>query len=179
MTCITFEEATTDINNIKIMSSVVKRFSNQIPGEILKQCKMLGLWKALKSHDFSQRRKFTTSLYKFVLWECQKEIRSRTRIQNKKNKMNEYVYLNSLEKLSTNDVPTNFDIVELLPENEMSLIYDRFYLGLTYKEIGQKRNISKQVAHRRLKKVLQDIKNGVYGDVGMELDFRTKESSSI
>jgi DNA-directed RNA polymerase specialized sigma subunit len=166
----TFDEAKEDINNIKIMNTVTSRFYNQIPRDILKQCKMLGLWKAMKAHDFSQKRKFTTSLYKYVLWECQKEIRSKMVIKTKKDKLDQYVYMNSFDSTSPK---ISLGIIKQLPENEMSLVYDRFYLGLTYKEMGQQRNLSKQTTERRLKKVLKDIKNGVYGDVGLELNFRT------
>ena len=159
----TFEEARINIDNIKIMNSVIRRFNNQISGRVLEQCKMLGLWKALKSHDFSQKRKFTTSLYKFVLWECQKEIRSKTTLKVKRDKLNRYI----CDMGSFDNPPKKYvlSIMDKLPKDASELLYDRFYLGLTYREIGEQRGISKQIVNHRLRKVLQDIRNGVYGSV--------------
>ncbi len=163
MTPTTFEEAIKNPDNNKIMNSVIRRFNNQISGRVLEQCKMLGLWKALKSHDFSQKRKFTTSLYKFVLWECLKEIRSKTLLKTKKDKLDEYIHLNSFDNPPQINLPLN--IMEKLSSYDRELLYDRFYLSLTYKEMGEQRGTSKQVVNHRLRKVLQDIRNGVYGSV--------------
>lgn len=161
----TYEEAMSNMDNIKIMNSVASRFCAQIPANILKQCKLLGLWKALKSHDFNQKRKFTTSLYKFVLWECQKEIRSRTQQKKKNDKF--IIYAEQYQKTSKPE-QFNLEMLQGLPEYEMGLLYDRFFLELTYKEIGKSRGISKQAAERHIKKVLLDLRNGVYGCMGME-----------
>lgn len=161
----TYEEAMSNMDNVRIMNSVARRFCNQISSEVLKQCKLLGLWKALKSHDFSQKRKFTTSLYKFVLWECQKEIRSKTQLKNKRDKFK--IFAEQYES-NQNIFVFDIDIVKKLPKYESELLYDRYVLELTYKEMGKLRGVSKQAIERHIKKTLKDIRNGVYGFVGMD-----------
>lgn len=80
-----FEQALSNIDNKKIINSVLKKYNKQIPNDELRRCGQVGLLKALAGHDFNHpsKQKFTTSLCTFVNWECLWVLRSQTFRKNK------------------------------------------------------------------------------------------------
>lgn len=67
-----FEAQLTENN--KVINYILNRYRGAIPSEELKQCGHLGLWKALQKHNPSFKTKFTTSICRYVRWECLKSL---------------------------------------------------------------------------------------------------------
>lgn len=59
-------------DNIKIINSFSKKFKN-LTFEEITTCGMLAVWKTLQDHD-TTKGKFTNSLYRFMYWECLKQL---------------------------------------------------------------------------------------------------------
>ena len=74
-----FEEAYKNTDNRNMIRMVCASFSNTLSSDILESCGMLALWKCLRSHDEKYGQKFTSSLYRFVRWECIRELVSHNR----------------------------------------------------------------------------------------------------
>ena len=74
-----FEEAYKNPDNRNMIRMVCSSFSNTLSPDILESCGMLALWKCLRSHDEKYGQNFTSSLYRFVRWECIRELVSHNR----------------------------------------------------------------------------------------------------
>jgi DNA-directed RNA polymerase specialized sigma24 family protein len=66
-----------DPDNRGIIRGVLMGYRKQIPHDELESCGLHGLWQALRKHipDHPSGQKFTTSLHRFVVWACNKELR--------------------------------------------------------------------------------------------------------
>jgi len=116
--------------------------------EMREACGDVALWKCLRLHDPSFGTKFTTSLHKFVYWECLSETR-----QNTKHAHN--------QKLQTNhSVPAEVHISEyldVLKPRERSMVIERFFYNYSFREIGEKHGVSHQRAHAIVKRALTNM----------------------
>ena len=72
-----FQEALDNIDNQKIIHAACTNYMASLSSDELKQCGLDALWRALQSHNPSFKRKFTTSLFKFVKWECNNAARAK------------------------------------------------------------------------------------------------------
>src|SRR5262245_45103905 len=72
-----FEAALADRDNQNIIKGVTSRYKKQLDADDLYTCGLNALWRALQSHDPAYEQKFTTTLFRFVHWECRRELRSR------------------------------------------------------------------------------------------------------
>lgn len=156
-----FEEEYRKQDNRNIIKSVTKKYFSQLSDDEQELCGMYGLWKCIKNHDDAYGRKFTTSLFMHVDWECKREV---TRISKKRMS-----FLG--EQDTTIESPSAsgeaHDILESLNENQRSIMHQRFYENKTLEEIGKTQGYSKEAARQNINKILQKLKedskeNGVY-----------------
>lgn len=68
-----YEEAWADPTNQRVLAAAGRRYAPPLSEDEVRSCAMLALWKALRSHDPSKGRAFTTSLWTFMQWECGRE----------------------------------------------------------------------------------------------------------
>lgn len=156
ITNIEFEEAYKNIDYQKIMKAACKKYKTYLSVEILENCRLHGLWKCLIYHKNNNNNvKFTTSLFNYVTWECQKEIE-----KNRKNKQ--------IAQLDTNlciisiERETNIDhikeCINKLTKDEQILIKSRYFDGKTLQEIGNNHKISKETVRQRINKAIKRLK---------------------
>jgi RNA polymerase sigma factor (sigma-70 family) len=147
-----FETAYTNRDNKGIIRAVTKRYSKTLSPDEQERCGMHGLWRCIQSHNPKYGRKFTTSLFVHVDWECKREIA----YINKKPS----VQLGSLDQ-EVSDTPPSMaldDIMDGLPEQEKNIIYQRFYENRTLAEIGKSQGYSKEAARQNINKIISGIK---------------------
>ena len=147
-----FEEAYKNTDNRNMIRMVCASFSNTLSSDILESCGMLALWKCLRSHDEKYGQKFTSSLYRFVRWECIRELVS----HNRKPTLTQETTEDFEDFNAENDEIMEF--VNLLSPNQREIIYLRFYENCTFAEIGQKQGYTKQAARQNVNKSISRLR---------------------
>lgn len=156
-----FEEEYKNQDNRNIMRSVTKKYYLQLSNDEQEICGLYGLWKCIQNHNDSYGRKFTTSLFMHVDWECKREV---SRLSKKRMSFLGEQDV-SIESPSASGEAK--DIMDSLDENQRSIMHQRFYENKTLEEIGKTQGYSKEAARQNINKILKNIKedseeNGVY-----------------
>ncbi len=167
-------------DNRGILRGVSSKFvrSGKLDEDEGSSCELMALWRCLQYHDVSYGQKFTTSLHRFCVWECCKEL------QRKRRKSEERIKKDSLPLISRyvvdehdtwssrpstdNPLPqTKVDIADEIENCLRSLPYDwqrtvikQYYLSdLTCEAIGfQNGGYSKETARLRLDQALTELR---------------------
>lgn len=69
-----FSLAWNNASHQNLMGSVCCQFRKLLPQESLDSAKMVALWKCLSSHNENYGQQFTSSLWRFIRWECLKAL---------------------------------------------------------------------------------------------------------
>tara|TARA_Y100001938_G_scaffold150868_1_gene243979 strand:+ start:3406 stop:3900 length:495 start_codon:yes stop_codon:yes gene_type:complete len=147
-----FEKEYNNQDNRNIIKAVTKKYSKSLSKDDQKSCGMHGLWRCIQNHDDSYGRKFTTSLFIHVEWECRRHLSS-----SKKNKVSFLGEMDSeiVSSIGDKDI---LDILETLPENQKDIIYQRFYENRTLEEIGKSQGYSKEAARQNINKIISKLR---------------------
>ena len=156
-----FECALNNQDNKNIISAVTKKYSNKLSEDAQKTCGLHGLWRCIQSHDPKYGRKFTTSLFIHVEWECKRELT----LLNKKR--TGYLGDSDDEIASPPQSGEMSEMLESLPENQKNIMFQRFYENRTLEEIGKKQGYSKEAARQNINKILSKLRDTTGEDFGV------------
>lgn len=145
-------------DNKKIMRKVINKYRGSlISSDELNSCALVGLWRALGYHDNSFKQKFTTTLWRFTNWECQRELAKKTR---KKNKI-------IVQPIIDLDIPMPErseeciklqECLKLLPDNQRQIINEYYFDKRTMEEIGSIHSYSKESARQKIMMAICKLK---------------------
>lgn len=141
-------------DNLNIMNSATKKYSKYLSPDIQKRCGMHGLWRCIQNHDDKYGRKFTTSLFIHVVWECKREM---TALHKKP-----ISFLGDSDKEIPSENKANPDIseiMEMLSEEQKNILFQRFYENKTLEEIGKTMGYSKEAARQNINKIIQKVRD--------------------
>ncbi len=146
-------------DNKQTIDKVLGFYSRQIPNPDLNQLGALGLWNCLKKHDYSNKNKFTSSLWRFVKWECQKFLRS-------KNRDKRYVYgIIEIDKRKDDYKNKRILAEEALncisSKEDRELIESYFIYKKSYSEIATEHNLSKEFVRKKILKTVSILKEKI------------------
>ncbi len=79
-----FLEKYNDDNISRLINSMVKPYRSWLDKEEIENCKVDGLWKALKKFDNSRKSSLNTFICNYVKWECRKLIHKKNKVNEKK-----------------------------------------------------------------------------------------------
>jgi RNA polymerase sigma factor (sigma-70 family) len=156
-----FNTALADKNNSRILKKVSSKYINVIPQQELYSCALHSLWRCLSYHKDSFGQKFTTSLWRFMEWECNRELK---RLQNEKNKSVNISTLETKEKFDSpaklpNDETENlYECIDMLPDGYRTLIVEYYIERHTMEEIGKMHGYSKEAARQKINKALIELR---------------------
>lgn len=155
----TFNMAHRCSNNRNIIKKVTSKYRNYLQDDDLVSCGLQALWRTLQCHDDSYGQKFTTSLYRFCEWECQREIRNhRRKVKGVKVSIS-VIPQEDLEHIYFQVAPKSFDeIIEILEGKEKEIIFNFFKEGKNFTEISRELGISKSIVKRKLNKLIKKLK---------------------
>lgn len=156
-----FEKAYGDQNNKNIIKSVTKKYSPVLSEDTQKTCGMHGLWRCIQNHDDKYGRKFTTSLFLHVDWECKREIGILKR--------KPVSFLGELDTEIPGPVASGeiSDILDELNEEQKEIMYQRFYENRTLEEIGKKQGYSKEAARQNINKIISKLRENSEENFGV------------
>lgn len=161
------EAAYLNKDNRKIIQKVTGKFVRQIDSHELEDCGTDALLKCLRYHDY-EKQKFTSSLYKFVLWECLRKLEENKRciktvsISNLRNRNSEetgYIDYNiAQEESNYTEQASILKCLDELQSNERSLLVDYYYEKQSLQKIGEVRGYSKETARKKILKAVETLK---------------------
>ncbi len=157
-----FEKAYKNPDNKNIIRTVTKKYSNKLSEDCQKSCGMHGLWRCIQKHDDKYGRKFTTSLFLHVDWECKRELG----ILNRKS-FSSFLGEKDNEVASPSVSGDAMDILDTLTENQKEIMYQRFYENRTLQEIGEKQGYSKEAARQNINKIISRLRENISKDFGV------------
>ncbi len=155
-----FEAAYANKDNRNIIKSALRGYKNALSPEELAGCGMIALWKALGYYQSSFNQKFTTSLVRFVKWECNRELGKLARIRTFNgnplypihNEMPE-----ALKGARLEDIVNVQECLALLAPEKQTILKEYYYEGLTLREIGKKNGYCKVTARNRLDRAILSL----------------------
>ena len=162
-----FSLAYNNEDNRRIIGSILRRYRGVLNDDDLESCGMEAMWKALRGHRAERGGKFTSSLYRFVVWACQHAFRrvyGDTR--SSKYKKLSFVQLDFVDEEPTAPVTSESqellrhveECMELIEPWMKEIIHDRFFEHMSYVQIGKKYRYSKERAYRRVRLALAKLK---------------------
>lgn len=151
---LSFSEAIENEDIKKVSLKAASTFTDCLSQEEIKNCIHGAIWNATLNYNPDKKNKFTTYLYRGVVYECLKCKKS-----NSNNKA-AHVKLNS-NLLSDNF--KGFDKIDIMDEikscADPDLLIDRFFHNFTLNEMAKTRGVSKETVRFKLKKNLDFLKN--------------------
>lgn len=145
-----FERAKANTDNANIIKSIIVSFSKDVDESTLEACGDIGLWKCLKSHDPTKGNKFTSSLYRYVTWECLNALSEHRKMLTNFDADKCY-YENSFDVVVFND------ILDSLSQKEKRVLLSRFLEKKTLREIGEEEGCSQYKVKKILQKTIEKI----------------------
>ena len=155
-----FNEAYKNTDNQNIIHSVLKKYYNALDVDTLKNCGLKALLRCLESHSEEYKTKFTSSLYRFTTWECERE-RKAAETQSERFKPME---LFDIPVGNGREASIFDDLNDVLPEEHASIIKMKFEEDRTLEEIGKHFGYTKEAARQKLKSALTTLRE-VYKDI--------------
>lgn len=140
-------------NNRSIIYKVINKYRRYFEFDELVSFGLVGMWRALASHIDGKGNKFTTSLWRFVDWECKRQYRNKT----KRKKVIHTVSIDNLEvedKIIDGDLFYLHEKLSELPDLDKQILTEYYLEGYTMQEIGDKNGYSKEAARQKIKKAL-------------------------
>lgn len=162
-----FEEA---INNDYYNKIMYKVCSENLKGacsrDEMKSIMMSTLWGCIQKFDNTKKVKFSSYLYRSM----QNNSRRFYKKKQRQNKDSEFIdNFHSILKVDTYARDEARDIlmsVEDLNPGLHKILIQKFYYGMTNKEIGEANGYGKEAARKKLKKALELCREIVYSNVG-------------
>lgn len=154
-----YEEAYRNEDNIKVINKVLSLYQD-LPSEVRKDCGLKALWRCLQFHEPEKGNKLTTSLWRFVRWECENEKKKLRTLKSRRR--NKSIELFDVEDTTTVTADVFSDIDLILDTESSSIIRLRFVEKMTLKEIGAKFGYTKEAARQKLNHALSEVKRLVY-----------------
>ena len=144
-----------DENVIKAAESASYSYRSTLSPSEIDNCIKRAVWKASKNFVEGGGSKFTSYLHTGVSHECANAVRFNKlpfhSLDKSKNSYNISGRYNEFERVDMMD--------EIANCGDPQLVYDRFYLNKSYRELASERNVSGELIRIRLEKCLKKIKS--------------------
>lgn len=122
----------------ELIQNVSRTYSQSLSPATLQAAGDMALWRCLQNHDPKYGSRFTTSLYRFVHWECLRSIGEQ--------KAPDTTLIGDIEG-SNESIAIQMildDYLGLLKTRDRRIIEARFFESCTFEEIAQREGFSKQ-----------------------------------
>lgn len=141
-------------DNQAIMRSASSRFRRRLNQDERYYCQVRAFHQAVQKHNPDYQQKFTTSLYRFVVWECAREVE---RLYGKKNgrKLHQLEDADKLEQPQGDErLEEILEQLELLPEWMSQIVRLHYLEKMTIRQLGQHFGWSRWMTRNRLKRAM-------------------------
>jgi len=149
-----FNQAIRNQDNKNIINHVCNQYRSILSDDVLRWCGLIGLWQCLIKHNDNFGVKFTTSLYRFVDWQCKGQINVELSMVS-----TEDIPDIPEESLSLIDRLILHEYLDKLPGKYRKLIHARFFENKSCAEIARESNCSRENIRQKLKRAINALKN--------------------
>ncbi len=162
-----YRQALANQDNANIIRSETTKYSKCLSKQDLSSCGLIALWRALQYHIDGLGQKFTTSLYRFIHWECRRELRKK--MGKKHERVKTFVPLtNEHCRDYRRQIKDGLGIERELKEikevmkdadgSHQEIIEQCYFQHMTMEEIGRANGYSKETARHKLKQAVVAVK---------------------
>jgi RNA polymerase sigma factor (sigma-70 family) len=155
-------------DNMNIIRKVTAKYASVIHYDDLRTCGLNALWRTLQCHDPSYNQKFTTSLYRFVEWECQRELRrKRTKVLSLTVPLEQAEpHEVSAHAMPSADVELVREVISAMDEQDREIIHFHFLEGHSLRDAARRFGFSKQVARKKKQEALEKLRERLINHAG-------------
>lgn len=157
-----FNQALANEDNKRLIKSVLRSYRRLIPEDDLECCGLDGLWRCLGYHREGMGNKLTTSLHKFVHWECRRKLKKIMREAEHRainiSAIETQDKFEIPEPTMSSDMVNMLECVSVLREPHRELIKEYYYDQRTMEEIGQRHGYSKEAARQKINRAVKELK---------------------
>lgn len=132
-----YDEALNNPDYQKIINSILSQFNFSYDDK--KECKLIGLWEALRLYSPDKDCEFTTYLYYHIWWQCVSKLKKSEK---------------TLSSLSSIESCPSFNLSEYVPEFYLKFLQDKVLGQYSLNELQVKYKMPK----RALRQIFQRIK---------------------
>jgi len=148
------KQALKNNDNLNIIDTVCNNYRHLLPEDTLEWCALHGIWKCLEKHETKWGRKFTTSLYHHVDWQCKGQLQIKCR-EESTMPFEEDVSDNSLPVL---DYLILHESIDMLSFQQRKVIIGKFFHGKSCAEMGRDQGYSREYIRQILSKALSNLR---------------------
>jgi RNA polymerase sigma factor (sigma-70 family) len=159
-----FQQALANKDVIRITKAATAKFRGIIPKDDLHNCALHALWRCLGYYIPNKGNKLTTSLWKFIYWECCRELKKIFR--NRSHNITTFSTIETKDKLDIADSDADkYDrardlqecIHTLSPANQQ-LINKYYFERYTMEDIGNQYGCSKETIRKKLQRAVNELR---------------------
>jgi RNA polymerase sigma factor (sigma-70 family) len=158
-----FERQWKNIDNQRVLRSVLRKYKHLLPNDVLHSCGMVAVWKACGNHNWSMETKFVSSVYRYAKWQCQTEAR-------KASKRIRTIGLKRSYEKATLDIPKCLtkhgevqELIETLSFDWQKDIIRQYYInGKSLSAIADIYGYSKETARKKLSEAVGELRKSVF-----------------
>tara|TARA_R110000751_G_scaffold299511_1_gene410650 strand:+ start:1695 stop:2186 length:492 start_codon:yes stop_codon:yes gene_type:complete len=156
------EDILSNTDCISVARKAAIPFSGVLSQDEITYCIANAAWNSVKCFKPEKNTKLTTFLYKGVVIECTKQIKSNNGKSRGKNiRMTEIKRDMSVIR-DKNNYLGNIDMMDEVKNcQDPDIMYGRFYQNKTLKEIAKEKSLTKEAVRLRIKKNLKIIKSRI------------------
>lgn len=138
-------------DNRRVIAKALKAYERSLSEDDLLECGMVALWRTLQKHRPELGQKFTTSLYRFVNWECLNLVR--------RAKREKVVYLPEVVAEVVDNSSGIEEYLSRLTSADRDLVRWYYLEGHTIVEIGRRIGLSKEATRKRIGRAFQNLRD--------------------
>jgi len=126
--------------HLERIQNTCRAFSGALSPDALTACGDIALWRALQNFDESFGQSFTSSLHRFIKWECLRALQDKTKGRE--------VHMNGGDVEAMDDSVSQKmildDYLSILSNRDRRMVEARFLENCTFQEIAHREGYSKQ-----------------------------------
>lgn len=145
-------------DNRNIIKKVLQQFAGLIHSDDLERCGLHGLWRTLQNHDDRFGQKFTTSLTRFVRWECLRELRQQRSSRKNFLPIGESCDDYAENKSHQEEMVHVRECMQFLSKEHRRLLEEYYLEQWTMEEIGALHNMSKETVRQKLEAAIRRLR---------------------
>jgi len=146
-------------DNHLTMRKVANRYKNILDKDEIYWCMLEAMRRCIKHHEAGRGNKFTTSLWTFIRWECQREVAKKLKqLEHQPMSINEHKHFDIMAPEENMNISHIQECITLLPEPSKELIQEYYFDKYTMEEIGARHNYTKEAARQKVKKAVNQLR---------------------
>jgi RNA polymerase sigma factor (sigma-70 family) len=149
-----------------LMKACNSNLKNICTRDEIKSVMMSTLWSCIEKFNNQKNVKFSTYLYRSIHNNARRIYKKKAREFNNTSLIENFHSILTVSEKDRTEARDILDSVKDLNSELHNILIQKYYYGMTNKEIGQSNGYGKEAARKKLKKALELCREIVYDNVG-------------